>query len=286
MPIDLSIPPAPDRVSDQEIWSGTPNVILDGEKYGIGWQRFSAEKGGPAYVTARRSVLGALKVVKRYPLTDDGWAGAWTAFAKLDPAAAEKTRVALASRSDLIARLSGAPSTLAGLVLSAVDPPAQTAIAGQIYDLRFSEDGLRIARSASPDATAEYRYADVAAVMVTGFERVPTGNKFVSAYIAFTAPGWMADSRYEYRTHLRVETLDRSWDFWHISSSPGADFSPWLEPVNRAIRQACISAAQAERQPTTEWFLTELARLAERLEQGTLTGADFSLLRAKIIGGI
>jgi hypothetical protein len=95
---DPPIPDAPEPVPD-EIWSGTPNVVLDGARYAIGWQRFPAEKGGPAYVTARRGILGGRKVLERYPLTDDGWARAWAAFAQLDRATAEKTRATIAKRS-------------------------------------------------------------------------------------------------------------------------------------------------------------------------------------------
>jgi hypothetical protein len=285
MPTDLSIPSAPAPIPEQEMWSGSPHVVLDGERYAIGWQRFPAEKGGPAYVTARRGILGGRRVLERYPLTDDGWARAWAEFARLDPAAAEKTRAALVRLSTEAAKLSAERSTLAGLVLSAVDPPTDGFAVGQAYDLRFGEDGLQIARSGSPEAIAEYRYADVGPVQVTGFERVLTGSKIVSTYIFVSWPAWMADERSEYRIHLRVQTSDRILEFWHSAVSPGEDFGRWLEPVNRAIRQAWLSAAQVERQPSTEWLVSELSRLAERLEHGTLTKSDFDLLKARIIGG-
>lgn len=56
MPTELSVPDAPDPIPE-EIWSGTPNVVLDGERYAIGWQRFPDENGGPAYVTTRRGIF-------------------------------------------------------------------------------------------------------------------------------------------------------------------------------------------------------------------------------------
>lgn len=95
-PIDPSIPQAP-HPAPEEMRYGTLNVVLDGERHAIGWQWLPAEKGGPAYVTAQRAILGGRKVLERYPLTDDGWAQAWTAFARLDPAAANKTHAALAT---------------------------------------------------------------------------------------------------------------------------------------------------------------------------------------------
>jgi hypothetical protein len=137
--------------------------------------------------------LGGRRVLERYPLTDDGWARAWAEFAWLDPAAAEKTRAALVRLSTEAAKLTAERSTLADLVLSAVDPPTDGLAVGQAYDLRFGEDGLQIDRSGSPEAIAEYRYADVGPVQVTGFERVLTGSKIVSTYVFPFWPAWMAD---------------------------------------------------------------------------------------------
>jgi len=277
MVTDLSVPEAPSPVPE-DMWSGTPNVVLDGERYAVGWQRFPDAKGGPAYVTARRSALGGRRVIGRYPLTADGWARAWAEFARLDPGAAEKTRAALA-------RIRAARSTLVGLVLSAVDPPAEGFAVGQAYDLRYGEDGLRIARSGSPEAAAEFRYADVAAVQLTGFERLLAVSKFD----LFFRPAWIQlDDVSYYRTHLRVQTVDRTIDFWHEASAPDSlspgSFGRRIEPVNRAIRAAWLSAA-ADEDGRTEWLVSELSRLAERLDHGTLTRSDLELLRARVTGG-
>lgn len=268
MSTEGSIPPAPDPDPD-EIWTGTPNVISDGERYAIGWQRFAVGKGGEAYVTSRRRILGGRKVLERYPLTADGWTRAWSDFARLDPVAAEQTRAVLAVRSAESVRLRGARSTLAGLSLKAIDPPADDEFTvGETYDLRASENGLQISRSGSSELTAEFRYADVAAVQVTGFERVP-----YSTAAAFFVP-------------LRVETVDRTLDFCHTAPFWGADFSHWLEPVSRSIREACLSAAaDAADRDRNEWFVSELSRLAERLEHGTLTRSDFELVKARIAAG-
>lgn len=281
MPTDLSVPDAPDPIPE-EIWSGTPNVVLDGERYAIGWQRFPVEQGGPAYVTARRGIFGGRRVLGRYPLTGEGWALAWAELAQLAPATAEKTRVAL-GRYYAARPPAGMLAFVPGLVLSAINPPANGFAVGQAYDLRFGEGGMRIARSGSPEATAEYRYADVAAVQVTGFERVLTASRMD----LLLSPGWSRpDEFYEYRIQLRVQTADRTLDFWR-AVLPAKVIYPWLEPVNCAIRQAWLSATadKAEQQPGTEWLVSELSRLAERLEHGTLTRSDFDLLTARIIGG-
>jgi hypothetical protein len=90
--------PAPPAVRLGEIWLDTPNALIDGGRYTIGWQGWPEKKGGPSYVTLRRSALGTFKIVERYPLTGEGWAQAWLAFAKLDSAAAEKVLPVLAHR--------------------------------------------------------------------------------------------------------------------------------------------------------------------------------------------
>lgn len=283
MPTDLSVPEAPDPVPE-EMWSGTPNVVRDGERYAIGWQRFAADKGGPAYVTARRGILGGRRVLERYPLTDDGWARAWAAFARRDPATAEKTRAVLATRR-AARRADGMLAVLAGLVLTATDPPADGFAVGQAYDLWFGEDGLQITPSGSAEATAEYRYADVVAVRLTGFERVLTASK-TQQFIQFTlTKGMSIEDLKQDRTHLQVEASDRMLGFWYAGALSPAHFRRWLEPVNHAIRQASVSAAADKAERRTEWFVGELSRLAERLEHGTLYRSDFELLKARITGG-
>jgi hypothetical protein len=280
MATDPSVPEAPDPVLG-EIWSGAPHVVLDGERYAIGWQRFPAEKGGPAYVTVRRGVLGGRRVLGRYPLTGDGWARAWAAFARLDPVSAEKTRAAL-GRFYAARPPGGLLALVPGLVLGAIDPLADGFVVGQVYDLRFGEDSLQIARSGSPEATAEYRYADVAAVQVTGFERVLAISKIGYSFGGHLT--WNSDDSWGCRTHLRVQTFDRTLDFWHAAQFP-ENFGRWLKPVNRAIRQAWLTAAADKAERQTDWLVSELSRLAERLEHDTLTRSDFDLLKARIIGG-
>jgi hypothetical protein len=60
--------------------------------------------------------------------------------------------------------------------------------------------------------------------------------------------GFRADFEYlkETRTHLRVQTFDRILDFWYAAALSPENFRRWLEPVNRSIRQARLSAAAAK----------------------------------------
>src|SRR5947207_13670108 len=97
VPCGSGVPAAP-AVKPEELWFGVPMVLVDGGRYTIGWQFWPENKGGPSYVTVRRSALGTLKVVERYPLTDGGWAQAWKALTSLGAATAEKVLPVLAQR--------------------------------------------------------------------------------------------------------------------------------------------------------------------------------------------
>src|SRR5579863_8956346 len=59
--------PAVPIVKPGELWFDTPKVLIDGGRYTIGWQRWLEKKGGPGYVTVRRSALGTFNIVDRYP---------------------------------------------------------------------------------------------------------------------------------------------------------------------------------------------------------------------------
>jgi hypothetical protein len=97
-PLTIDAVPAMPILQSGEMYRGSAFTLVEGRRYGLGWQDWPAEKGGPGFVTVKRGLLGFLKVKKRYPLTDEGWAQAWRAFAKLDQNAAQLALDVLASR--------------------------------------------------------------------------------------------------------------------------------------------------------------------------------------------
>jgi hypothetical protein len=105
--------PAMPVVKSGEIWHNSLFTLVEGRRYGLGWRGWPQETGGPGFVTVRRSAAGFLKIVKRYPLTGEGWAQAWRAFAELDRDAARKAL-------DVLARRAG-PAGQASARLSVVD---------------------------------------------------------------------------------------------------------------------------------------------------------------------
>lgn len=86
--------PGMPAVSDT-LWR-SPNLIpVTGQRYTLGWQ--DAKKGGPCFLVARIGVMGE-KVLDRFPLTEDGWVGAWSALVKLDIGAAQAVAEILQER--------------------------------------------------------------------------------------------------------------------------------------------------------------------------------------------
>jgi anti-sigma factor RsiW len=81
-----------------EQYEAVPFPLVDGLPRMIGWQWKPASKGGPAFVLIKRGAMGSPKVVERFPLTQEGWARAWRAYASESPEAAEKCRAQLRVR--------------------------------------------------------------------------------------------------------------------------------------------------------------------------------------------
>jgi hypothetical protein len=80
--------PAMPVISSSEQVLGGAYPLLDGISPTVGWEFRSEAKGGPGFVILRRTGLGGLKVVERFPLTEHGWARAWQSLVTKNPAVA------------------------------------------------------------------------------------------------------------------------------------------------------------------------------------------------------
>jgi len=293
--IDWAGVPAAPVVKPGEIWFDTPNVLIDGGRYSIGWQRWPEKKGGPGYVTVRRSALGSFKIVERYPLTDEGWRQAWLAFAKLDSAMAEKVLPVLAhrveadsgfaERKELDARsLAFLPEVIfIGGYLAGGE-----LVAGQMYELRFLEDRLSVLRRSSLKALAEFSYVDVQAVEVAGPGLVrkwsPGQQAMLAAAFGFTG-ALVAYGTTRIKTFVRIQTTDSELFFLHTTLLPD-DLRVHLSRGIGAVREARASAASSgdnARQPGPVALVDELSKLAGLLDSGLLTREEFVQLKAKLL---
>lgn len=82
-PPEMPVPPS------ETLWrGGDPYLIAEqGLKHTLGWH--DTRKGGPCFVLARLTFAVKIKVLDRFPLTEEGWAQAWAALVKLDASAVE-----------------------------------------------------------------------------------------------------------------------------------------------------------------------------------------------------
>jgi Short C-terminal domain len=104
-----SMPEAPD-IQPYEFRPGPPFILSKFQwKYSLGWQERPERKGGSGFVVVQRGYITPIKVLERFPLTPDGWASAWRALVKLDPASAQHVLERLNERA-AVQRASGQPS--------------------------------------------------------------------------------------------------------------------------------------------------------------------------------
>jgi hypothetical protein len=108
--------PAKPDVRPDELRLGSPFALAEGVSYTIGWQRWPDDAGGPGFALLRRGRLGTLKVIQRYPFTDEGWSQAWEGLAARDGVTASAVSKVLAQRAAALGagalpgRFSGVPA--------------------------------------------------------------------------------------------------------------------------------------------------------------------------------
>jgi hypothetical protein len=289
--------PAGPVVTTDEIWLDSPNVLVDGDPYTIGWQRWPEKKGGPSFVTVRRVALGGRKVIERYPLTPEGWERAWHALVALDPVAAQHILPVLARRAEAahgeaerreldarsLACLSEA--VFAGGYLA----DGELSI-GQTYELRFLEDRLSVFEPGRVRAAAEFRYPDISAAEITGPGRIQRWSAGQQAMIAgaFGLAGAVAAvSSTRVKTFVRIQTADSELFFLHTVLPPD-ELRIHLARGIGAVRQAReLAAGPDDIDPRADAapVVTELSRLAGLLEAGLLTRPEFDQLKAMLLAG-
>jgi Short C-terminal domain len=293
-PASEGVPPAP-VVMTAEIWPGIPNVLVDAERYSIGWQGWPDDEGGPGYVTVRRSRMGGLKVVERYPLTGEGWARAWHAFAELDPATAARVVPVLARRREaetgyverrqLDARSLG---YLPEVIFVGGYLADGQLTAGNVYELRFLEDEVAVYRRGSLIPVAEFPYAGIQAVEVAGPGRVrkwtPAQQAMLAAAFGVTG-GLVAYGTTRIKTFVRIQAAASELFFLHTTLLP-EDLRIALSRGLGAVREAVPPAAGADAgglMPPQASLVDELSRLAALLNDGLLTREEFDQLKAQLI---
>ena len=95
----LAAPAVPD-VDPAALKHRDPVLLADNGSlsHGVGWQR-QRGSGGARFVVCKISFMGTIRVIERYPLTEEGWASAWSSLVRMDPGAARAILARLAARN-------------------------------------------------------------------------------------------------------------------------------------------------------------------------------------------
>lgn len=305
------------RPSEQ---TGSPYPLVEGLGYGVGWQYRSQKHGGPVFVTLGRGALGAQKVIERFPLTEAGWEMAWDALARLDPAAAARTRQELVNREREVRKrqedeerreeldyIRSGPEIVrldavtlgclrAATLLGGYAPGASVVI-GERYDVRFLDDRIVVCMAGGWRTRAGMPYGEVQDVEIGGPGLIRSGGGFsgggfgvAGALEGMAIAGILnaLTTRTAITTIVRIQGRDSEMFFLHTLSTPEQlrmDLSRALGAIR--VANACVprdtAAAPASAAPASP--VGELAKLAELLNAGLVTREEFEQLKAKILQG-
>jgi hypothetical protein len=294
-------------VDQDEIWFDSPFMLVKDGRYSLGWQRWTERKGGSGFVTLRRNSLGTPKIVERYPLNDEGWAGAWRALVRLDRETAEKALAVLADRTESMfaaQRRLEEDSRLAGSTLAFMPEvvflggylPGAGLTAGAMYDARFLHDRLVIYPCGESQVLADLPYSLIESVHIGGPGLVRTGGGFsgggfgvVGAAEGIAIAGILnaLTSRTKIRTVVRVEATGAELFILNTKVEPDSlriSLSRALGSIRQA-RPAPGAAAIGPELPRPGSVVDELSRIAGMLESGLLSRQEFDQLKARLLAG-
>jgi hypothetical protein len=86
-----------------------PKLLADvgNMRYGVAWQRWTGFQDGACFALTKLSDFSGIKVVERFPLTEQGWAETWAALVARDRGSAQVILRVLAERAALSQAVSG-----------------------------------------------------------------------------------------------------------------------------------------------------------------------------------
>jgi hypothetical protein len=311
----LPLIPAMPRVPRADLYPGTPNLLLaSGLRHSLGWQ--DHRKAGPSFVVVRLGRQGRIKVIERFPLTDQGWANAWQALSGLDAGASAAVAAKLAQKE---------AGNRAAAALRALDAESLACMRrvkfnggssrapltkDHAYDLRFMADRIKICSCGSIDAIVEMPYQDVESVEVTGSSpgKSPSDQAvlilalslvgallglfvlglvgFLLGAVVFGLIGALVGaSSSQIVAIIRLRGQDGELYFLNSEKRPDTLRIELSEPL-RAIenaRSAQAGDSDKPADPAPASVPDQLSKLASLLQQEMITRDEFEHLKAKLI---
>ena len=294
-------------IASSELRPQSPFLVVEaGLRLTLGWQGWPESEGGPGFVVVRRGILGSIKDVERFPLTEEGWADAWWSLAGHDSLIADIIRDELARRQARIVRVkqderqpeleAQALAYLPRMTFLGGYLPEAELERGNAYDLRFLSDRLAVFPEGQTPWLADVPYLDVEDVEIGGPGLIKTGGGFTGGGIglasaaegvAIAAVLNTLTSRVKIKTVLRVQSRSAEIFFLNRRLEPDQlriELSRALGAI-RQVESSKEAPTPADRPSEARPILDELERLASLLDRGLLTREEFDTLKSRLIGG-
>jgi hypothetical protein len=262
----------------------------------VGWQWRSDARGGSCFLVGRETLTGGLKVVRRFPFTERGWAHAWRYLLATDPtlarqlwttltdrAAADRKRIAVAELDQ-----QAVASVLAVTLLGGYAPDAELPT-GEQYDLRFLADRLIVVRAGQPEALLDLQYGSIEDVEIGGpglVRAFSLGQQVLMTELLGLIGEVIAVSSTKIQTVIRLNAPVGELFFLCTTELPDTLRIALSRPL-AAIGQVRAARAPAIAPQTSDASakVAELSRLASLLDAGLLTRAEFDQLKAQLLSG-
>ena len=308
--------PAMPRVPESDL-SSYPTYLLAEDaavRHSIGW--YEDRKAGPGFVVARKRATGRATVIERFPLTEEGWAGAWHALSRLDASAAAAVAASLAARAAR-AQKAAARKALDAESLCVVRAAvfnggsgAARLTEGQAFDVRFLRDRIAVCPPLLAETIVELPYRDVKTVDVSA--STPRGSSgettalciglgllgaiigllvlgllglLIGALIFGLIGAGIGASMTKIDAIVCIRTNDAELQFLDRQKRPDALRAELSEPLrvigNTGTAKPDAPSEQADAVP--ESVPDQLSKLASLLQQGLLTREEFEQLKARLI---
>jgi len=275
---------------------GTWVVLLNYNKHpSIGWQYRPAAKGGPCFLVGKETISGGLKVIERFPHTEEGWAKAWRFLVRLDNANEDRLRAKLAARAaadSLRVAVQELDSRTQVLVKSVVllggylaDEDLPT---GQSYDLRFLRERLLVTAAGGTEPLIDATYGDVEELEIGGpgiVSRLSRGQQAGMTVVFGVIGAALAYTDTRIQTVLRLRVPRGELYFLDSSTLPDALWIRLARQLGEIRSARATKSDPAVNLSKAAEMVAELKELAGMLEAGLITREEFDRLKLKLLEG-
>lgn len=308
--------PAMPAVPRDDLYPGRPSLVVQsGVRHSLGWQ--VKRRAGASFVVARLSRLDTVKVIERFPLTEQGWADAWRVLSGRDSGAAAAIGATLAERETAQkataerAALDAASSCWLRRVLFNGGSGGSPLARGKAYDLRFLGDRIMACPPDRVDALLEVPYRDIETVEVGGPGQIgksagevmalTLGLGLVGALLGLVVLGLLGlllgavvfglvgaligVGSTKIETNVLVRAGDAEYYFLHTGTRPDALRIALSEPLRQISHARAPASGDPDQpaEPAPGSIPDQLSKLASLLQQDLISRDEFEHLKAKLI---